>query len=303
MKSELTKQIEKALSTYNPAELGGFEINYRRRQYLEYEVPVVHSHIEGGLVDAVWLSEGFRNPSTCMICGAAKRIAQVEHLTRGVSCALTESELRSIGPGTFFPCLYEKKCFWKREHRTKEEAVAVMCFEIKISKSDFKSPNGHNFVGNINCYVMPYQLFKQLKDEIPEGIGVITFHQSDDGRTSLRRQVQPTWKDLPDNELYLSMLHTILNKKDKLINKLNRKHREQLSVAISNGAKAIRDVIKSDRAKVTKPDCYEPLFGHCGASYTCSEGANCIFSSRYCDRYINALEEGVYHNGTDDLLL
>lgn len=303
MKTELTKNIERALLRYNPSELGGFEINYRRRQYLEYEVPVVHSHIEGGLVDAVWLSEGFRNPSTCMICGAARFLGHADHIVKKTACALTEDELRSIGPDTFFPCTYDGHCFWKRPHKEKEEAIAVICFEIKISKADFKSINGHNFVGNLNFYIMPYELFKQLKDEIPEGIGVITYHESKEGQGSLRRQVQSTWRDLPDDKLYLSMLHTILNKKDKLITKLNQKHREQLSIAINNGAKAVRDVIKSDRAKITKPDCYEPLFGHCGGSYTCSEGANCIFSSRYCDRYIDALQEGVYDNASNNLLL
>ena len=46
------------------------------------------------------------------------------------------------------------------------------CFEVKISKSDFHS-NAHNtFVGHFNYYVMPKELYEEVKDEIPNRIGV-----------------------------------------------------------------------------------------------------------------------------------
>ncbi|MNW32216.1 hypothetical protein D3C74_91560 [compost metagenome] len=46
------------------------------------------------------------------------------------------------------------------------------CYEVKVSKSDFQS-NAHNtFVGNYNYYVMPKDLYEQVKDKIPEHIGV-----------------------------------------------------------------------------------------------------------------------------------
>lgn len=47
------------------------------------------------------------------------------------------------------------------------------CYELKISKSDFHSKHGHNFVGNYNYYVMPIELYEEVKDEIPKEIGVI----------------------------------------------------------------------------------------------------------------------------------
>ena len=50
------------------------------------------------------------------------------------------------------------------------------CYEIKISKSDFKSKNGHNFAGNNNYYVVPKELYSKIKELIPNEIGVIYYH-------------------------------------------------------------------------------------------------------------------------------
>jgi len=45
------------------------------------------------------------------------------------------------------------------------------CYEIKISKSDFHSKAHNTFIGHFNYYVMPKELFEQVKDEIPKHIG------------------------------------------------------------------------------------------------------------------------------------
>lgn len=47
------------------------------------------------------------------------------------------------------------------------------CFEIKVSKSDFHSRAKKTFVGNYNYYVMPRDLYEQVKEEIPKDIGVL----------------------------------------------------------------------------------------------------------------------------------
>lgn len=47
-------------------------------------------------------------------------------------------------------------------------------YELKVSKADFKSGAAHTFRGNYNYYVMPYKLYEQVKEMIPDGIGVIT---------------------------------------------------------------------------------------------------------------------------------
>ena len=46
-----------------------------------------------------------------------------------------------------------------------------ICFEVKVSKSDFYSKSKVSFVGNKNYYVMPNELFEQVKQDIPSDIG------------------------------------------------------------------------------------------------------------------------------------
>lgn len=74
---------------------------------------------------------------------------------------------------------------------TAYEIAVKICFEIKSTVSDFKSPNGHNLVGDINYYVVPSDTFKQLEklglvDEVPPHIGFITAHE---GRYSKLRLI------------------------------------------------------------------------------------------------------------------
>lgn len=48
------------------------------------------------------------------------------------------------------------------------------CYEIKVTKSDFHSKAANTFLGHYNYYVMPPELYKEVKDEIPAHIGVYT---------------------------------------------------------------------------------------------------------------------------------
>lgn len=48
----------------------------------------------------------------------------------------------------------------------------ITCYEIKQSKQDFHSKNHLTFIGHKNYFVMPYELYEQVKNEIPAGIGV-----------------------------------------------------------------------------------------------------------------------------------
>lgn len=53
----------------------------------------------------------------------------------------------------------------------------VKCFELKVTKSDFHSQHGHNFIGHYNYYVMPLSLYNEVynevSNELPDGIGVL----------------------------------------------------------------------------------------------------------------------------------
>lgn len=46
------------------------------------------------------------------------------------------------------------------------------CYEIKVSKADFHSNAAKSFVGHYNYYVLTRELYNQVKDEIPDWVGV-----------------------------------------------------------------------------------------------------------------------------------
>ena len=46
------------------------------------------------------------------------------------------------------------------------------CYEVKSSVEDFHSKNGHNFLGDYNYYVMPEEVYEQIKKESPYQVGV-----------------------------------------------------------------------------------------------------------------------------------
>lgn len=47
------------------------------------------------------------------------------------------------------------------------------CYEVKSSLEDFHSKNGHNFVGDFNYYVMPEEIYKKVRYDIPYNVGVL----------------------------------------------------------------------------------------------------------------------------------
>ncbi|CUQ54502.1 hypothetical protein [Hungatella hathewayi] len=46
------------------------------------------------------------------------------------------------------------------------------CYKVKSSVEDFRSKNGHNFLGDFNYYVMPQEVYEKVRNEIPYRVGV-----------------------------------------------------------------------------------------------------------------------------------
>lgn len=76
------------------------------------------------------------------------------------------------------------------------------CFEIKSSVEDFHSKNGHNFIGDLNYYVMPKDVFQVVKDRIPYNVGVLV-----PGQYGLQtvKKVRRKDRDRPVSEMLLMM--------------------------------------------------------------------------------------------------
>ena len=86
------------------------------------------------------------------------------------------------------PCT-ERFCrLYKTKHTYTIDTV-ITCVEIKVSVSDFHSDHGHNFVGHCNYYAMPLALYKKVKDEIPDGIGVLLYYNGEN-TCGIRKKIE-----------------------------------------------------------------------------------------------------------------
>lgn len=91
------------------------------------------------------------------------------------------------------------------------------CFEVKSSVEDFRSPNGHNFIGDYNYYVMPYAVFEAVKAEIPRKVGV--YCPSGNSLRSVKRAIRSD-RTRPVSELLLMMFRSAMRENRK---KMDRK--------------------------------------------------------------------------------
>lgn len=54
------------------------------------------------------------------------------------------------------------------------------CYEVKSSVEDFRSKNGHNFLGDFNYYVMPEEVYAAVSRDIPYHVGVFVPEKKND---------------------------------------------------------------------------------------------------------------------------
>jgi hypothetical protein len=81
--------------------------------------------------------------------------------------------------------------------------MMVTCFEVKITYSDFKSNNGHNFHGNENYYCVPKELASKIAKEIPDDVGILAYFEGEKSH-GLRKYRPSKWRDVPDDtKVYL----------------------------------------------------------------------------------------------------
>jgi hypothetical protein len=103
------------------------------------------------------------------------------------------------------------------------------CYEIKVSKADFRSKAHNTFCGNFNYYVMPKELYEQVMLEIPDHIGVYVDHEYHPFVTCVKR---PKRQDLTEDEQVLknSMIRSLTRVAEKEI-KLRKAVEKELRTA------------------------------------------------------------------------
>lgn len=77
------------------------------------------------------------------------------------------------------------------------------CYEIKSSAADFASKNGHNFIGDLNYYVMPEELADTVKHQIPWAVGILV--PDSWGGLRVLKKARRTDRSRPVSEMLLMM--------------------------------------------------------------------------------------------------
>lgn len=111
--------------------------------------------------------------------------------------------------GESFPCKNCIGCVYKRNRYIL--GILTTCFEIKISKSDFKSKNGHNFVGNHNYYVVPSNIYSKIIELVPEDIGIIVYTENG----NFRKKKECKFKDVSAEDLNRFLFNALKKWVDK----------------------------------------------------------------------------------------
>jgi hypothetical protein len=115
--------------------------------------------------------------------------------------------------------------------RTKPDGTKEFrCYEVKVSKSDFRSTAKLSFVGHYNYYALPQDLYEQIKEEIPSHIGVLLYLPFDEklseetlakGRLSIVKKASRQELLVDEEQLMNSFLHSLFRevKKAKRVEK------------------------------------------------------------------------------------
>lgn len=64
-------------------------------------------------------------------------------------------------------------CFFK------EQSFEWRCYELKVTKADFRSKAKLSFIGHYNYFVLPQALYEAVKEEVPAEIGVLVYRPYD----------------------------------------------------------------------------------------------------------------------------
>lgn len=283
-KTELTKEIENKLKIWQPKKLNNFEIGYYRQQYADFEVPVSHGAVDNGIVDFVWCAEGFINHKEIKFCRCSKSqkylsTEQIESILDSCGCMQNSEEiLKSM------LCMNQNcDCDEQYVGIEKENSKTVICIEIKVTVSDFHSSHGHNFVGNLNYYIVPSDIALKIEQEVPDDIGLLVYNGS-----QIRIKKECAFKEIGESD-YTWFLLSIVNKRDKFYNKQINKLREQCYSEEQKTKSVCRSLIDTIRNEKVKPDCFIPCIFSKSCKTNGCKNIECIFRFDYPLHYLENL--------------
>jgi hypothetical protein len=195
METELTKKMKKGLRYFKPE----MPTTMRTIRFAE-EV-----WTPTGIVDVIRFEDyKERDDSFCGMIDYKSFPKQEQEIMR------TAHPKKMLGEckvdGKTYPNKNCKGCFWHKHSYV--VGMLITCYECKITLSDFKSHNGHNFHGNKNYYVVPKSLVNDIKDLVPQDIGIIAYYPD----TNNYRIVKECEQKKIDETLKVRLLYDALKK-------------------------------------------------------------------------------------------
>lgn len=114
--------------------------------------------------------------------------------------------------GANYPNKHCKGCVCKAS----KYSVGMMCtcYEVKITLSDFKNKNGHNFHGNENYYCVPKELVPKIINLVPEHVGILSYIETPK-YSGLRIAKIAVWQDVDDRIMSLLLYNAMKKWCDK----------------------------------------------------------------------------------------
>lgn len=205
METELTKEIKSLCHTYAPKMSAG-KVGRTIRYADEVWIP------KKGIVDSIRFEDYIvSRHEEC-------ELENWEHYASNEKNALNlYTERYGSKPGNckidgmHYPNKNCRGCFYLKRG-VPEIGMMITAYEIKITKSDFLSENGHNIddpehpVGNENYYCLPKELISKIEDMIPEHCGILSYSNG-----NLRKYRQAKWMEI-DKELQIKLLYNSLKK-------------------------------------------------------------------------------------------
>lgn len=227
-KTPLTRQIERSLFSWYPAKLAGYRVDKFRKGFGATEVPAELGTIQGGLIDYARVQECFTSDAMVGRCrlehyrdSEPDSIKQlVRQFAQDESCPKdTEDFHFRLETCNKEACKYH---YLRKEHTIEP---LVVCVEIKVSVSDFMSKHGHNLVGNANYYAVPADMYPEIENKVPPGIGILLFYNTD-AFYGLRKKKECVFQPLPA-EQQKCLICSVAKRNNKVLHKLLREAKQQ----------------------------------------------------------------------------
>ena len=112
---------------------------------------------------------------------------------------------------------------------TYETTGIYRAYEIKRNKNDFYSGCAWSWIGNYNYFIMPYGLYEEVKQDIPDGIGVWVVREHSKSMECIKR---PKRRELlcSSTDMMFSMMQAFsreYKKYRKILKKENKSNKKK----------------------------------------------------------------------------